>query len=165
MQIIVKNKDTLLCDDFKFKCCVGKKGIRKRKKEGDYSTPKGTYSLGKLYYRSDRIAKPVSKLSKKVIKKSLGWCDDPTSRFYNQEITINKKKKIKFEKLYRNDSKYNILIVINYNTKKIIKNKGSAIFLHLTKNYSSTQGCITLKKKDFLILSKLIKKNTKIKIN
>ena len=71
MQIIVKNKDTLLCDDFKFKCCVGKKGIRKRKKEGDYSTPKGTYSLGKLYYRSDRIAKPVSKLSKKVIKKSL----------------------------------------------------------------------------------------------
>ena len=84
--------------------------------------------------------------------------------FTIKKLQLIKKKKIKFEKLYRNDSKYNILIVINYNTKKIIKNKGSAIFLHLTKNYSPTRGCVALKKKDMLILCKIINKNSKIKI-
>ena len=41
-------------------------------------------------------------------------------------------------------------------------NKGSAIFIHLTKNYNPTKGCIALNKKDFLILCKLINKKTKI---
>ena len=43
MQIIVKNKDTLLYDTFKFKCSVGKKGITSKKIEGDLKTPRGTY--------------------------------------------------------------------------------------------------------------------------
>ena len=163
MLIKVKNKASLTIDDFIFKCAIGKSGIKKNKKEGDKSSPKGIFSLGKLYYRQDRVAKPITKLTVKKITKKMGWCDDPLEKSYNKEILI--KKNIKFEKLYRRDDIYDYLVVINYNTKKIIPNKGSAIFLHLTKNYSSTQGCITLKKKDFLILSKLIKKNTKIKIN
>ena len=65
----------------------------------------------------------------------------------------------------KKDSSYNYFIVINYNTKKIIPNKGSAIFIHLTKNYKETAGCIALQEKDFLILTKLINKKTKIKIN
>ncbi len=95
----------------------------------------------------------------------MGWCDDPNSKLYNKLIKINKKLNIGYEKLFRQDHKYDLLIVIKYNFKKIIKNKGSAIFLHLTKNYSPTQGCVSLKKKDFLILCKIIKKNSKIKIN
>ena len=59
---------------------------------------------------------------------------------------------------------YDLLILIKYNYTNIIKNKGSAIFLHLTQNYLPTKGCIALKKKDFLILIRLINKNTKIKI-
>ena len=31
----------------------------------------------------------------------------------------------------------------------IKKGKGSAIFIHLTKNYKSTAGCVALSKKDF----------------
>jgi len=46
-----------------------------------------------------------------------------------------------------------------------VPSKGSCIFLHLTKDYKPTQGCIALKKKDFLIILKLIKKKTKIIIN
>ena len=92
----------------------------------------------------------------------MGWCDDVTSKFYNKEMKIN--KNIKHEKLYRNDHVYDYLIVINYNTKKIKLGKGSAIFLHLTKNYKKTLGCVAVKKKDFLIILKLITKNTKIKI-
>ena len=81
---------------------------------------------------------------------------------YNKLIKI--KKNIKSEKLYRKDNKYDFLIPINYNTKKIKKGKGSAIFIHLTNNYQKTLGCIALKKRDFLILVKLINRKTKIRI-
>ena len=92
----------------------------------------------------------------------MGWCDDSTHKKYNKLIKI--KKNIKHEKMFRKDKKYDLLIPINYNTRSPKKNKGSAIFIHLTKNYKKTLGCIALKKKDFLILIKLINKNSKIKI-
>jgi len=165
MIIFVKNKDTLLIDDFKFNCSIGKKGVRKKKIEGDLSTPKGTFNLGNIYYRSDRMQKPLSKLKSISIKKNMGWCDDPNSEFYNKLIKIKKNLKISYEKLYRQDHKYDFFILIKYNYKSPIKFKGSAIFLHHTKNYFPTKGCVTLCKKDFLILAKLINKKTKIKIN
>ena len=162
MLLKLKDKDTLVVDQFLFKCCVGKNGIKKKRKEGDKITPKGIYSLGKLYYRSDRVKKPLTKLSTKKITKDMGWCDDPDNILYNKEIKIN--NKVKCEKLFRKDNSYDYLIVINYNIKKIVPFKGSAIFIHLTEDYKKTAGCIALKKKDFLILLKLIDQNTKIKI-
>ena len=164
MTIIIKNKEALLFGDFKFKCSVGKKGFSKNKKEGDYTTPRGIFGLGNIYYRSDRIQKPQTKLKTIILKKDMGWCDDPKSKFYNKLIKIRKKTKFSYEKLYRKDYKYDLLILIKYNYKKVIRNNGSAIFLHLTKNYSSTRGCIALQKRDFLILLKVINKKTKIKI-
>lgn len=164
MPIIIKNKETLLYDDFIFKCSIGKNGSKNNKIEGDSSTPKGIFQIGDIFYRSDRIKKPITKLNTIIIKKNMGWCDDPNSKFYNKLINIKKKLNIRYENLYRRDFKYDLLIVIKYNTKKIVKNKGSAIFLHLTKNYSPTRGCIAISKKDFLILSKVINKNTRIKI-
>ena len=162
MLITLKNKDTLICDDFKFKCCVGKKGLTSQKKEGDKKTPIGTYSIGPLYFRKDRNRYPSTKLKVLKIKKNMGWCDDENHKNYNQLVDINKVNKC--ERLYRRDYKYDFLIPINYNTSKIKKNKGSAIFIHLTKDYQKTLGCIALKKKDFLILLRLINKKTKIKI-
>ena len=83
-----------------------------------------------------------------------------------KRLTLDKlNKKIKAEKLYRKDKIYDIVIVINYNTRKIIKNKGSAIFIHVTKNYRPTKGCIALCLRDLEILLKVIKKNSKIKIS
>ena len=162
MQIIIKNKDTLLYDEFKFKCSLGQKGVTSKKIEGDKKTPRGTYALGPLYFRKDRLSEPQTKLKKIQIKKDLGWCDDINSNYYNRPIKTS--KKIKHEKLFRKSNNYDLLIPIQYNTKKRVKNKGSAIFLHLTKNYKKTLGCVALKKKDMLILLKLINKKTKIKI-
>ena len=162
MLIHLKNKDKLIVDEFKFRCCIGKSGTKKSKIEGDNSTPKGIFTLGTLYYRKDRVKKPVTNLKTKIIKSNLGWCNDPKHIFYNKEINIQ--KKIRHEKLYRKDQKYDYFLVINYNIKKTLPNRGSAIFLHLTKNYNQTAGCIALKKNDFLILLKLINKKTKIKI-
>tara|TARA_A100001011_G_scaffold138565_1_gene146287 strand:+ start:2701 stop:3192 length:492 start_codon:yes stop_codon:yes gene_type:complete len=162
MIIRLKNKETLEVDLFNLKCSIGKNGFTKKKIEGDKKTPKGIFSIGKLYYRKDRISKFETKLKTIQIKKKMGWCDDIHSKYYNKPIKI--KKNIKHEKLFRKDYKYDLLIPINYNTKPIIKNKGSAIFIHLTKNYKKTNGCIALSKKDFLILLKLINSKTKIKI-
>jgi L,D-peptidoglycan transpeptidase YkuD (ErfK/YbiS/YcfS/YnhG family) len=163
MLIELKNKDTLKFNDFKFKCSIGKNGIKKNKVEGDKCSPRGVFQIGDVYYRSDRISKPKTCLKLKKIRPNIGWCNNPKSKFYNKEIKIVKNNS--FEKLFRKDKKYDIILVIKYNYKKVIPYKGSAIFIHLTKNYKYTAGCIALKKKDMLILLKLIKKKTKIKIN
>ena len=163
MTILIKDKHTLHVDEFKFKCCVGKKGFAIKKKEGDKKTPKGTFNIENLYFRKDRIKKPKTLLKCVEIKGDMGWCDDiRLPRKYNKLIKID--KKIKYEKLKRYDSKYDLLIPIKYNFKKPIVEKGSCIFIHLTKDYKPTTGCVAIKKKDFLIMLKLIKKNSKIKI-
>ena len=163
MTIFVKNKHTLQIDEFKFKCCIGKKGSTSNKIEGDKKTPKGTFKIENLYFRKDRVKKPLTLLKCIKIKKNMGWCDDISfPEKYNKLIKIE--KKFRHEKLQRKDNKYNLLIPIKYNYKKPITGKGSCIFIHLTKNYKPTAGCIALKEKDFLILLKLINKNSKIKI-
>ena len=163
MIINLKNKDTLICDDFEFKCSIGKNGLNRNKFEGDKCTPIGTFSLGPVYYRSDRVAKPDTELKTIKINKRMGWCDDPNNTHYNRKVRLN--KKINGEKFYRKDKIYDILLVINYNTKKIIKNKGSAIFIHITNNYKPTRGCVALSLNDLQILLKIIKKKSKIKLS
>jgi L,D-peptidoglycan transpeptidase YkuD (ErfK/YbiS/YcfS/YnhG family) len=163
MTILVKNKHTLQIDDFKFRCSIGKKGFTKNKKEGDKKTPKGVFKIENLNYRKDRKQKPSTLLNCIEIKKNMGWCHD--TRFpkkYNKLFKIQ--KKIKHEKLKRRDYKYDFLIPIKYNFNKPITSHGSCIFIHLTKDYKPTAGCIALKEKDFLIVAKLIKTNSKIKI-
>ena len=163
MTILLKNKETLICEGFIFRCSVGKYGTTKDKIEGDKKTPSGVFDIGNLYYRSDRNKLPKTKLKCIPIKKNMGWCDDPKDKKnYNKLIKI--KKKLKYEKLFRKDHKYDLLIPIKYNFKKRILGKGSCIFLHLTKNYKPTAGCIAINKNDFLIMLKVINKKTKIKI-
>ena len=162
MLLRLKNKEYLIVDEFKFKCSIGKNGLNSKKIEGDHCTPIGVFKIGKVYYRPDRIKKPDTSLKTKKIRKNMGWCDDAYNKNYNKEIVLNKKNK--GEKLFRKDNAYDVLIVIEYNTNKTKPFKGSAIFIHLTKNYGSTKGCIALKKNDLLILLKIINKKSKIKI-
>ena len=163
MIIYLKNKQTLKVDDFSFKCVVGKNGISNNKVEGDKKTPKGIFDIENLYYRKDKINKIQTKLRSIPISKSMGWCDDvKNKKYYNKLIKIG--NKIKHEKLFRNDRKYDLLIPIKYNYKKRILGKGSCIFLHLTNNYKPTAGCIAINKNDFLIMLKIMNRKTKIKI-
>ena len=164
MLILLKNKQTLKVDDFYFNCSIGKKGLSRKKIEGDFKTPTGTFSIEHLYYRRDRIIKPETKLKCIPIKKHMAWSNDiKYPKKYNKLIPVD--NKISHEKLYRRDHKYDLLIPIKYNFEKKIVGRGSCIFLHLTKRYDPTAGCIALSKKDFLILLKIINKNTKIRFN
>ena len=162
MLIKLKDKNKLIVDEFIFKCCVGKKGLTNFKKEGDLKTPKGRFNLGSLFYKYKSDIKHSS-LKKIKIKRNMGWCNDVKSKQYNKLVEISKEESL--EKLFRKDYKYDLMIPIEYNYKKVVANKGSAIFLHLTKNYNGTAGCIALKKRDFLIMIKILDKKNQILIN
>ena len=162
--IIVKKSGYLEYKNLKFRCALGKAGIKKKEKEGDNVTPKGIFKITRVYYRPDRIKNITTEVKKIKIKKNMGWCDDPDSFHYNKQIKLP--SKFSHEKLYRKDNLYDLFLVVNYNTNPVIKNKGSAIFLHITKDsYKKTKGCIALKRGDLIQLVSKIKKNTKIKIN
>ena len=164
MIIFLKNKHILKVDDFYFKCCIGRGGTSIKKIEGDKKTPKGIFNLEHLYYRKDRIKISKTNLKCIPISPKMGWSNDiNNTKNYNKLIVVN--NKILHEKLFRKDYKYDLLIPIKYNFQKRIAGRGSCIFIHLTKDYKPTAGCIALQKKDFLIMLKLINKNTKIKIS
>ena len=129
--IIVKKTGYLKYKNFKFRCALGKGGIKKKAKEGDNITPKGIFKIIKIYYRPDKINKIISSIKKIKIKKNMGWCDDPGSSYYNKQVKLP--NKYNHERLYRKDNLYDLILVLNYNTNPIIKNKGSAIFLHIAK--------------------------------
>ena len=73
------------------------------------------------------------------------WCNDLKSKKYNQLTFLP--FNYNYEKLYRKDNIYDLILVLNYNMNPIKKNKGSAIFIHVArKNFKKTEGCIALKK-------------------
>ena len=113
MTILLKNKHTLIIDEFRFKCCIGKNGTTFFKKEGDKKTPKGTFEIENLYFRKDRYQKLFTNLKSIAIKKNMGWCDDIRyPKKYNKLIKIE--KKIKHEKLKRKEYKLYEIIYIVY---------------------------------------------------
>ena len=162
--IIINKSGHLNYKDLKFKCALGRAGVGEKRIEGDNITPKGTYKIIKIYYRKDRIKKISSKFKLIKIEKNMAWCNDPNSQKYNQLIKLP--SKYTYEKLFRKDNVYDLILVLNYNINPIIKNKGSAIFIHIAKKkYKKTAGCVGLKKPDLIKLIMIIKKKTKVIIN
>ncbi len=93
----------------------------------------------------------------------MGWCNDPKSKNYNKLIKLPSDES--HEKLYKKKNIYDLILVLNYNMDPIIKNKGSAIFIHVAhSNYKKTEGCVALKKTHLLKILKELKKNTRVKI-
>ena len=156
------NKNYLTYNKLKVKCAIGKKGIGYKRKEGDLVTPRGQFKIKYILYRKDRV-KISTKLKKKIIKKNMGWCDDPKSKDYNKliKLPIN----YRYEKLYRKENIYDLILVLNFNMRPIVKKKGSAIFIHIAKkNYKKTEGCVAVNKVSLLKIIKKLKNNTKVLI-
>ena len=158
------NKKYLTYNKFKVKCAVGKRGIGIKKKEGDLITPKGKYKIKFLLYRKDRVKNIKTKLRTVTIKKNMGWCDDPNSKKYNKLIKLPYDHS--YEKLYKTNNTYDVVLVLNYNMMPIRKNKGSAIFIHVAKrNYNKTEGCVAVNKKSLLKIIKKIDGRTLVNIS
>ena len=159
---ITINRKYLTYQKIKAKCAIGKKGIGNKREEGDLITPKGSFKIKFLLYRSDRV-KIITKLKKIAIKRNMGWCDDPNSKKYNKLIKLP--FKYSYEKLYKKENVYDVLLVLNYNMNPVKKNKGSAIFIHVAKNnFKKTEGCVAIKKNKLLKIVRKLKSNTSVKI-
>ena len=157
------NKNYLTYNKLKVRCAIGKKSIGYKRKEGDLITPKGLFKIKYILYRKDRV-KISTILKKKVLKKNMGWCDDPRSTHYNKLI------KLPFahshEKLFKRENIYDIVLVLNYNMSPVKKNKGSAIFIHIAKkDFKKTEGCVAIRKPSLIKLVKEINPKTKVKIS
>ena len=162
MHILIKKK-FLYYNNYRIKCAIGKRGIKTKRKEGDFITPRGIFRIKLILYRKDRIKNFKTFVPKLSITKKMGWCDDPKSKKYNKLI----KYPFEFssEKLFRKDNVYDIILVLDYNMNPTKKYKGIAIFIHIAKkNYDATEGCVAIKKINLLKLIKSLKRNTKIKI-
>ena len=166
--INLNNKYFLKAGNKVFGCQIGEGGFSKAV---DKTTPIGKWYFKTIFYRPDKILKPKFKkknaLKIKKISKNCGWCDDIRSNFYNKYIKFSNLQSVytNYEKLWRDDDAYDIIVVLSHNVRPIIKNKGSAIFVHCSfTDKRKTAGCIALRKKDLVFLLKNIQQNTYLKI-
>ena len=162
MHILI-NKNYLTYNKLKVKCAIGKKGIDIKKKEGDLITPTGQFKIKYILYRKERV-KISTKLKKIIIKKNMGWCNDPKSSDYNKLVKLP--FDYNHERLFKKDNIYDIILVLNYNMSPVKKNKGSAIFIHIAKkDFKKTEGCVAIRKPSLIKLVKEMNSNTKVKIS
>lgn len=148
----------------KYRCAIGKNGVAENKAEGDWKTPIGCFEIRKILFRKDKIEKPQTELLVGEIQENDGWCDDTNDENYNCQIKLS--YNASHEKLWREDDIYDIVVVLGFNDNPVITGKGSAMFMHVAReNYSSTAGCIALKKEDLLEILKNCDKNTLVCIH
>ena len=158
---------TLALGDKIFPCALGKQGITLSKQEGDMKTPRGEFPLRSVFYRYDKLSKPIySQIPMMAILKEDGWCDDPKDRAYNQSVMLPYHASA--EHLWRDDELYDVIIILGHNDEPVEKGRGSAIFLHVAKEkgngFEGTEGCIALKKQDLLEILPILSPETTLKV-
>jgi L,D-peptidoglycan transpeptidase YkuD (ErfK/YbiS/YcfS/YnhG family) len=142
---------------------VGRSGIKVDKHEGDGTTPAGTFPLGAILYRPDRIAAPLSDLPVKPLTPSDGWVDDPADANYNRPVSLPYPASA--EQMWREDDLYDTLVVIGYNMEPVVPGAGSAIFLHIaTPDFAPTAGCVAVEREILLGLLPLLGPGSSIAI-
>lgn len=151
MLIHVFADDTLEFADRRYRCALGRSGIRADKREGDGATPTGRYALKRLYLRRDRIPDVTTRLPVTDITLDDGWCDDPARTEYNRPV------KLPFdgshETMWRDDHLYDLVVEIGHNDAPPIPGMGSAVFIHVAKpDYAPTEGCVALAREDLVTL-------------
>jgi L,D-peptidoglycan transpeptidase YkuD (ErfK/YbiS/YcfS/YnhG family) len=142
---------------------LGRGGIRANKREGDGGTPKGTFRPRQLWWRADRHPRPRTFLPVRAIGPEDAWCEDPTSRHYNQPMRLDRDRG--GDRLKRDDHLYDFIVEIDHNALPRIKGRGSAVFLHLARaNFAPTAGCVSMTKAAMLRLLARLGPETKIVI-
>lgn len=139
----------LVFGPFRVPCALGRSGVKALKREGDMATPRGRFRLRSVFYNSDRGARPRTALLLNRLRRTDGWCDTPSDRNYNRFVSLPYPKSA--ERLWREDGVYDIIIVLGYNDVPRIRNRGSAIFIHLARpGFLPTEGCVALRSADLL---------------
>lgn len=151
-----------------YPCALGKGGISEVKIEGDHKSPIGEFNLRSVYYRYDKLDAPIySKVPMMAMLREDGWCDDPSDDAYNKSVMLPYHASA--EALWRDDDLYDVLVVLGHNDRPALPGQGSAIFMHVAKdlddkNYSGTEGCVSLKKSHLIELLPALTPETSLRI-
>lgn len=147
----------------RWRCVLGAGGVREDKVEGDAATPAGEFPLRRIYFRNDRLVLPKVGLPARPIAEHDGWCDDPRSPSYNRLVRIP--NDWSHEKMWREDSLYDLVVVVGYNDDPPEGEWGSAIFLHIAReDFSPTHGCIAFAREDLMELLPLLSPTTRLRV-
>lgn len=132
-------------------CALGRSGRSFTKREGDGATPGGRWQLTQVFYRPDRLRRPLTGLPVRPLRRNDGWCDAVGDRNYNRRV--KHPYPVSAEHLWRDDALYDVIVVLDHNARPRIQAGGSAIFMHIARpGFSPTEGCIALRKRDMLML-------------
>jgi L,D-peptidoglycan transpeptidase YkuD (ErfK/YbiS/YcfS/YnhG family) len=146
-----------------FPCALGRSGRRARKHEGDGATPIGRWRLERVLYRPDRIRRPVTGLPVGRLAADDGWCDAPADRNYNRPVRLPYPASA--ERLWRGDGLYDVVVVLDHNTRPRVRGGGSAIFMHVARpGHLPTEGCIALKREHLLRLLRWLRRGSRVRI-
>lgn len=163
MDLVVYADNLARFGNRRVRCALGRSGIETDKCEGDGATPVGRFPLRRVLYRADRLARPATQLPVDVIERHDGWCDDPGDPAYNRPVRLPYSGR--HEVMWREDSLYDIVVVIGHNDSPPVPGAGSAVFLHLaTADYSTTEGCVALALPDMLSFLKDCDESSAIEI-
>jgi L,D-peptidoglycan transpeptidase YkuD (ErfK/YbiS/YcfS/YnhG family) len=150
---------------------LGRGGIKANKREGDGGTPKGIFRPRQLWWRADRYPRPRTFLPARAIRPEDAWCEDPSSRHYNQPLQLDHNQPLQLDRdqggdrLTRQDHLYDFIVEIDHNSSPRIAGRGSAVFLHLArKDFSPTAGCVSMTRSAMLRLLERLGPQTRIVI-
>lgn len=130
------------------RCALGRGGVIEAdaKREGDGCSPLGAWPIRRLLYREDK-GLPATALPSAPIGRDDGWCDAPNDAAYNRPVTLPYPASA--EAMWREDSVYDLVVVLGHNDDPVVAGAGSAIFLHLARDgYAPTEGCVALNRND-----------------
>ena len=138
-----RSRGWLLAGPLAVPVALGRGGIRANKREGDGGTPRGAFRLRRLWWRADRLTRPMTQLPVRSIHGDDGWCEDPSDRRYNRPIRL--KPDAPGDRLKRADHLYDLIVELDHNTRPRIAGRGSAVFVHLARpGFAPTAGCVAL---------------------
>lgn len=126
---------------------LGRAGIGPDKREGDGRTPAGRWRILRVLYRPDAGPRPATRLPSRPIARDDGWCDAPRHRLYNRWVKLP--FPASHERLWRDDALYDLVLVLDHNTRPRVAGRGSAVFVHLARpGFAATEGCVALRRAD-----------------
>jgi L,D-peptidoglycan transpeptidase YkuD (ErfK/YbiS/YcfS/YnhG family) len=124
---------------------VGRNGVSGSRREGDGTTPAGTYGIGRTMYGI--APDPGVRYRYRRIVCGDYWVEDPSSPTYNRfrhvQCGTTPPFRVTGERLWQARTAYRHLAVIEFNMHPVVPGRGSGIFLHATTG-GPTNGCISL---------------------
>jgi L,D-peptidoglycan transpeptidase YkuD (ErfK/YbiS/YcfS/YnhG family) len=128
---------------------LGKNGLSSNRREGDGTTPVGTFPIGKTMYGNE--PNPGVRFRYRRLRCGDWWDEDPSSPTYNtfQHVPCGSKPSFggASEGMWQQPRPYPFLAVIEFNTRPVVPGRGSGMFLH-AQTGGPTIGCVSLRKEE-----------------